>query len=92
MVNLQGYYDNLFRNLLDKEFNRDLEQLVGIVPVPTGQRTPGQETILNIMKQKYAPNKACPSQLFSRVSKDFQEKYLTIHEKICSLLYPAESL
>jgi hypothetical protein len=80
-----------FSSFLEKEFLQDLEFATGLTSIQEEERTPEQQKSLILLMCKYSPEGKCPSSLFPSVSKELQEEYNTIHNKICNVLYEPSS-
>ena len=80
-----------FSSLLEKEFSQDLQFATRLISVQEEERTFGQQRKLTLLRSKYFPGGECPSLLFSSVSRELQEEYNTIHNKICGVIYEPSS-
>jgi len=80
-----------FRSLLEKEFSKDLEFATRLTTISEEERTFKQQRELTSLRVKYFPGGECPSLLFSSVSRELQEEYNTIHNKICGIIYEPPS-
>ena len=80
-----------FSSLLEKEFLKDLKSAKRLTSLREEERTPRQQGALVSLRSKYFPGGECPSLLFSSISKELQEKYNIIHNKICGIIYEPPS-
>ncbi len=80
-----------FRSLLEKGFLQDLEFAIRLISIRKGERTLGQQGTLTSLRSKYLPGGKCPSLLFSFISRELQEEYNIIHNKICGVIYEPSS-
>lgn len=81
-----------FSSLLEKEFSKDLKFAIGLTSILEEERTPRQQGALVSLRSKYFPGGECPSLLFSSVSRELQEEYNIIHNKICGVIYEPPSI
>ena len=80
-----------FSSLLEKEFLQDLQFATRLTSIQEGERTLRQQRALTSLRSKYFPGGECPSLLFSSISRELQEKYNIIHNKICGIIYEPPS-
>jgi len=80
-----------FSSLLEKEFLQDLKFATGLTSIQEEERTHNQKLSLYLLMNKYSPKGKCPSLLFSSVSRELQEEYNIIHNKICGIIYEPPS-
>ncbi len=76
-----------FSSLLEKEFLQDLQFATRLTTISKEERTHKQKLSLDLLRNKYSPGRGCPSLLFSSISKELQEEYNIIHNKICGVIY-----
>jgi len=80
-----------FSSLLEKEFLQDLQFATRLTSIQEEERTLRQRGALVSLRSKYFPGGECPSLLFSSISRELQEKYNIIHNKICGIIYEPSS-
>ena len=78
------FLDAAFEILLKKEFQKDLHSIAFIDELLPWERTEPQKELLEFMQEKYQINGDCPSPCYNSVSKELQNKYKTIHNRIYS--------
>jgi len=83
--------NKVFSYLLKNEFSKDLQLTKRLTAIPEEERTDEQKFGCALLRDKYVPGRECPSDLFSCVSKELQEEYNTIHNKICGIIYEPPS-
>jgi len=80
-----------FSSLLEKEFLQDLQFATRLTSIREEERTFRQQRALTSLRSRYFPGGECPSLLFSSISKELQEEYNIIHNKICGVIYEPPS-
>jgi len=75
-----------FKMLLDLEFQQDLRCARVLATINPDERTPGQEGLLQILRDKYTRDGYCPSAFYPNAAPHLQRRYWAIHTHICNAL------
>ena len=94
MLNLKNFkkrsdfsLERNFEYLIEKEFLNDLDIVSKLNMLDSSEMDDSQNYLLTFLKEKYKPNKGCPSAMYEVAPKDLQLGYDRIHHKICKILY-----